>query len=126
MDKGEEPKIITSSSTKEEISSFFSFKYNISQEVQDNIKKEDISGDILLDLVDNDFKKIGLKIGPIKKIRKYLGEIKSNFPEKSIEEKIDASSTVEEVKDFFEKSIGFKMIIIITYWYEFSKFDLIL
>ena len=104
-----ESNCITSSSSKEEISSFFSSQFKIAKEIQDNIKKEDISGDILLDLSDNDLKKIGLKIGPIKKIKKYLGENKANFPEKIIEEKIDDSSSVEDVKNFFEKSIGFKM-----------------
>ena len=100
---------ITSSSSKEDISSFFSNKFKVSQEVQTNLIKEDISGDILLDLQDNDLKKLGLKIGPIKKVRKYLNENKDNFPEIKIEEKINESSSVEEVKTFFENCINFKL-----------------
>ena len=100
---------ITSSSTKQDISSFFTYKYKISKEIQTNIIKEDISGDILLDLLDEDLKKLGFKIGPIKKVRKYLNEHKDNFPEKKIEEKLDDSSSVEEVKKFFENCINFKL-----------------
>ena len=102
------PEEITSSSTKEEVSSFLSSKYKISKEIQENLIKEDISGDILLYLEDNDLKKIGLKIGPIKKITKYIKDNKANFPEKKLEEKIDDTSTIEEVKNFFEKYIEFK------------------
>ena len=104
-----ESNIVSSSSTKEEVSSFLSYKYQIEKRVQDNIIKEDISGDILLDLADEDFKKIGLKKELIKKIKNYLGQIKANFPEKKIEPTINASSTIEEVKGFFEKNIGFKI-----------------
>ena len=104
-----ESNIVSSSSTKEEVSSFLSYKYQIEKRVQDNIIKEDISGDILLDLADEDFKKIGLKKELIKKIKNYLGQIKANFPEKKIEPTINTSSTIEEVKGFFEKNIGFKI-----------------
>ena len=102
------PSDITCSSTKEEVSSFLSSKFKLSKEIQENLIKEGISGDILVDLEDGDFKKMGLKIGPIKKISKYIKDNKANFKEKKIEEKIDAISTAEEVKNFFEKCIEFK------------------
>ena len=65
-----ESNCITSSSSKEEISSFFSSQFKIAKEIQDNIKKEDISGDILLDLSDNDLKKNWIKNWSHKKNKK--------------------------------------------------------
>ena len=67
-------KNITSNSSKEEIAEFLKSKFNISKQSQNNIIKEDISGDILLSLTDKEFKSLDLKIGPIKKITKYLSE----------------------------------------------------
>ena len=104
---------ITSTSTKEEVASFFSSKFKISNEVKDNMIKEDISGVILLNMADNDFKKLGLKIGPIKKIQKYLSENKDNLQEIVINEKINKSSSVQEVKNFLEKHLGYEGEIIL-------------
>ena len=98
----------TSSSLPEELSSFFGDKYKFSAEVQENIKKQEISGDILLSLNDTDFKALGLKLGPIKKLKKYISENKSDFPEKEIDIKITKNSTKEEVKEFLENIIGIK------------------
>ena len=75
-------KNITSNSSKEEIAEFFKSKFKISDQSQNSIIKEDISGDILLSLSDKEFKSLDVKIGPIKKITKYLTENKANFPEK--------------------------------------------
>ena len=93
-------KKVTSSSTPEELSSFFSENLKFSFEVQENIKKQEISGDILLSLDDTEFKALGLKLGPMKRLKKYLSENKSDFPEKEIPIKITKNSTKEEVKDF--------------------------
>jgi hypothetical protein len=100
-------KNITSNSSKEEIAEFFKSKFKISDQSQNNIIKEDISGDILLSLTDKEFKSLDLKIGPIKKITKYLSENKTNFPEKKINEKIDRNSSIEEVKNFLKECIGY-------------------
>lgn len=58
---------ITIDSTKEEVSNFFSSHYNISQEISNNLIKENISGEILLYLQDSDFKYLGIKPGIKKK-----------------------------------------------------------
>ena len=111
MDKksgGPKTEKITSSSTKEETAAFFLTKFKISKELQDKMIKEDISGDILLNIEEDELKKIGFKIGPIKKVKKYLSENKADFPEKKLDEEIDDLSTVEDVKTFFENYIGFK------------------
>ena len=98
---------ITSNSSKEEIAEFFKSKFNISEQSKNNIIKEDISGDILLSLSDKDFKSLDIKIGPKKKIEKYLSQNKANFPKKKINEKIDNSSSVEEVNKFLKECIGY-------------------
>ena len=97
---------ITSSSSSEEVSKFFTKKYNITKEVQENIIKQEITGDILLSLEDADFKSLGLKLGPMKKIKKYLSDNPNDFPEIKIEVKIDVNSTKDDVKDFLDKYIG--------------------
>ena len=97
---------ITSSSSPEEVAKCFAEKLKISQEVQENIIKQEISGDILLSLEDADLKSLGLKLGPMKKVKKYLSENKNDFIEKDIEIKIDINSTKAEVKEFLEKYIG--------------------
>ena len=99
---------ITNTSTKEEVASFFSSKFKISNEIKAKMIKEDISGDILLNISDSDFKKLGIKIGPIKKIQKYLSENKKNLQEIVINEKINKSSSVQEVKNFLEKHLGYE------------------
>ena len=99
---------ITSSSTPEELSSFFLNKFKFSKEVIDNIIKEEISGDILTSLEDEDFKSLDIKLGPKKKIQKYIKENKTNFEEKKIDVIISKASTKEEVNKFFDKYLGIK------------------
>ena len=100
-------KNITSNSSKEEIAEFLVSKFKVSEQVKNNIIKEDISGDILQSLSDKELKFLDLKIGPIKKITKYLSENKANFPEKKISEKIDKNSSIEEVNKFLKEYIGY-------------------
>jgi hypothetical protein len=51
---------------------------------------------------------LGIKLGPRKKIQKYIKENKANFPEKKIDVIISKKSTKEEVNDFFDKYLGIK------------------
>lgn len=53
-------KIISIESTKEEIANYFVKKFK-TPEVKNNLIKEDISGDILLELEDKDLKSLGIK-----------------------------------------------------------------
>ena len=99
---------ITSESSKEQVGEFFLKKFKLKKIIKENIIKEDISGDILLDLNDIDFKYLGLKIENIKKIKNYLLTNSKKFTNKNINIKIDQTSTEEDVKNFFEKYIGFK------------------
>ena len=64
-------KEITSESTKEEVAEFFKEKFKIKDEVYNNLIKEYITGDILVDLTDAEFKFLSIKLGPLKRIVKY-------------------------------------------------------
>ena len=50
---------ISSDSKKEEIADYFQKNFKINDEAKNNLIKEDISGDILLDISDNEFKSLG-------------------------------------------------------------------
>ena len=97
---------ITSSSSPEEIADFLSKRFKLSEEIIQNLKSQSISGDILPSLNDEEFKLLGFKLGPMKKVKKYLSENKNDFPEKEFEKKININSTKEEAKDILNKYIG--------------------
>ena len=98
---------ITANSTKEEVSEYFAKKFRIKEEAKNNIIKEDISGDILKDLDDKDFKKLGIGLGPLKKIQAFLKDNKDKIGEKEIKEKITIISSSEEVSNFFKNCLNF-------------------
>ena len=93
---------------KEEVAEYFLKNYKITEEAKNNIIKEDISGDILLNINDADYKYLKIKIGQYKKIQKYLEKNKDNFKEKEIKEVITVKSKPEEIKNFFERCLNFK------------------
>ena len=99
---------LSEQSTKEEVADFFVKNFKISEESKNNFIKEDISGDVLSSILDQEFKSLGLKIGPLKKVQKYLNENKQNFKEKEINEVITSNSNSEEVTKFFQKCLNFK------------------
>ena len=49
---------ISSNSKKEEIANYFQKNFKISDEAKNNLIKEEITGDILLDISDNEFKSL--------------------------------------------------------------------
>ena len=55
---------ISADSTKEEVANYFLKECGIKEESKNNLLNQDISGDILLDLTDADFKSFGIKLGP--------------------------------------------------------------
>ena len=99
--------MISLESTKEDIAKFFITQFKFSEEFGKNIINEDVSGDILLDLEDNDLKRLGLKIGPLKKFRKFLYDNQKYFKEKINKKLITINSKPEEVKLFFENYLKF-------------------
>ena len=98
---------ISAESTKEQIANYF-LKFKISEESKNNMIKEDISGDVLLDLKEEDYKSFGIKKGPILKINNFLKKNKEKFEPKEITEKITSKSNSESVKKFFEDCLNFK------------------
>ena len=99
---------ISANSTKEEIANYFFNKFKIPEEAKSNLIKEDISGDILLEITEVDYNSLGIKKGPILKIKKFLKEKRENFEVKEIKEKITAKSNSEKVKIFFNKCLNYK------------------
>ena len=98
---------INANSSKEEVAEYLFTKLNLKEDVKKKIIEEDISGDVLYDLDDKEFKKLGFKVGPLKNLKILLTEIKENFGEKQIDEKITKNSTSQEVADFFKNSLNY-------------------
>ena len=97
-------KILSEESTKEEVAEYFLKNCKITEENKKTLINEDISGDVIFDV---DFKSLGIKTGPLMRIKKFLKENKDKFKEKQIKERITAKSKPEEVKHFFEKCLNF-------------------
>ena len=95
-------------STKEEVADYLCSNKIIKDDVKSILLNEYISGDILPELTEDNMKDLGIRLGPRKRLIKYLSSIKANFKEKEITEKITSNSKPEEVKQFFEKALEFK------------------
>ena len=95
-------------STKEEVAEYLTTKCKLKEDIKKILLTEYITGDIISSLTVDDFKSIGIKLGPAKKIIKPIEENKSSFKPKEIKEKITSKSTAEEVKSFFERCLEFK------------------
>jgi len=101
--------MLSSDSTVEDVVKFFIEKGPISEEIQNKLRNEGISGEVLPLLTEDELKKtIGIKFGPVKKWINYLKENGDKFTEKEIKEIIMPNSKEEEVKSFFETCLNFK------------------
>ncbi len=81
---------------------------DLSKNQADNFIKEDISGDILLDLNVKDYKALEIKKGKKKRIQIYLEENKEKFKTKPLKLIIGINANHSEVKKFFEEYLYFK------------------
>ena len=99
--------MITAQSSKEDVGLYLVKTLNLKEEIKDIIIKEDISGDILFELTDDDYKLIGIKTVPMRKIKGLLEKIKDKFGEKNYTEVISIYSDSNEVSEFFKKSLNF-------------------
>jgi len=96
-------------STVEDVVKFFIEKGEKDEKVQNKLRNEGISGEVLPLLTDDELKNtIGIKFGPRKNWKNYFKENGDKFPEKEITEKIMPNSKEEEVKSFFETCLDFK------------------
>ena len=101
-------KNLSSKSTKEEVADYFVENFKCKEETRELIIKEDISGDVLPYLQNEDFQSLKLNTARSKRIKEYLKDNKNNFEEKEIKEKITMDSSEEKVKLFLERYINFK------------------
>ncbi len=104
------PKNISSKSTKEEVAGFFRAYLNIKENISINFIKEYITGDVLLNLSNEELEKyLGLEINQQKKFNLYLAENRDKFAKnENIKEVISFNSSAEEVKLFFGNYLNFK------------------
>ena len=101
---------ISSNSKKEEIANYFQKNFKISDEAKNNLIKEEITGDILLDISDNEFKSLGLKVGHLLRIKKFLKGNEDKFKKaKEIKVKITNKSSPQQVKNFLESCLNYKL-----------------
>ena len=107
---------ISSDSTCEEVANFFYKEYGISEESKNSLIKESISGEILLDIPQNDFKLFGIKGKFLVKIFKYIKENSDKLKQKEINENLSLISNEKNIELFMKKYINYKG--------SFSKFNL--
>ena len=95
-------------STKEDVSKFFSNTYKIKKNIKDNIIKENITGETLIYLDDNDYTFLGIEPDVKAKIKNYLETNKNQFIEKPIKLTLNDNSNINEVKKFCQEYLSFK------------------
>ena len=95
--------MITVESSKEDVGNFLVTNLKLKEEIKNIIIKEDISGDVLLDLEEEDYKSIGIKVIQMRKIKGFIEQNKDKFGEKHFTEVITINSSSNEVAEFFEK-----------------------
>ena len=100
--------MITAESSKEEVGNYLVETLKLKGEIKDIIIKEDISGDILLEITDEEYKSIGIKPVQFRKIKGLLDKIKDKFGEKHYTEVISIYSNSNDVSEFFKKSLNFE------------------
>ena len=100
--------MITVESTKEEVGNFIVSNLKLKEDIKAIIIKEDISGDVLLDLTEDDFKYLKIKVVQMRKIKAFIDQNKAKFGEKKFTEVISIYSDSNEVAEFFKKSLNFE------------------
>ena len=101
-------KNLSISSTKEDVSNFLSKNYKIKNNIKDNIINENITGETLKYLDDNDYTFLGIEPDVKAKIKNYLETKKNQFIEKPINITLNDNSNINEVKKFCQEYLSFK------------------
>ena len=99
---------ISINSTKEDVSQFLFDNFRISKKVYENIIKENITGEILIYLEDDDYTFLEINPKVKEKIKEYLESNKKKLIVKSIKLPLKFESNKNEVINFFEKYLSFK------------------
>ena len=103
----EDENVLTSESSCEQVSEYFSNRFNISEEAKDKLIQESITGDVLLDISKEDFTSFGITKNQYLKISSNLKKNKDKFKEKEISENLSSISTKEKIKEFVQKTLNF-------------------
>ena len=99
--------MLTVESSKEDVGNFMVENLKLKEDIKNILIKEDISGDVLLDLTEEELKSIGIKVIQVRKIKAYVDQNKNKFGEKKFTEIISVYSDSSEVAEFFRKSLNF-------------------
>ena len=99
---------ISSNSTCEEVANFFAKQFGISEESRNNLIKESISGEILLDIPNKDFKLFGIKGSPFVNIVNYIKENKDKLKGKEINENLSLISDEKKIELFMKNYINYE------------------
>ena len=95
-------------SSCEEVSHYFFKNFGISEQAKNILIKESISGDILLDIPQQDFKLFSIKGGPSIKMQNYLKENKEKLKPREICLTLSSISNEENIKKFLETYFNYK------------------
>ena len=104
----EDENVLTSESSCEKVSDYFSKNFSIKEEVKNKLIQESITGDILLGISKEDFISFGITKSQYLKISSYLKKNKDKFEEKEISENLSSISTKEKIKEFLQKTLNFQ------------------
>ena len=103
-----ENKTLTKDSPAEEVSEFLAINFQLTEENKICLIKENISGDVLPLLDNQDFKELKIKLGQKKKIQKFVEDNIDKLAINNIDIIIKDDSDQNEVKEFFENYLNFK------------------
>ena len=103
-----ENKTLTKDSPAEKVSEFLAINFQLTEENKICLIKENISGDVLPLLDNQDFKELKIKLGQKKKIQKFVEDNIDKLAINNIDIIIKDDSDQNEVKTFFENYLNFK------------------
>ena len=100
--------LLSEDSTKEEVADYIYNELIQKEEVKNIFINEYITGDVLPLLTKEELLSLNIKLGPSKKISKFIEDNKSNFRERKINIKLYSNSSEEEIKNFMKKYLEFE------------------
>ena len=102
--------MLSEESTKEEVAEYLLKNCKLDEKTKTVLINEDISGDIILDIQDAEFKSIGIKIGTLKKIKKALEPVKDKIKKKNLKIIFQKFQNQKKLKAFLKDVLILKKI----------------
>ena len=99
---------LSPNSTEQEVAQFFKKKFSLKEEITNKILRENITGEVVNDLTNEDYNSLGISTGDKKKIKSFLKNNADKNTSKITEKSINIYSTKTDVKKFFENYLNFK------------------